>query len=507
MGDSKSANAAEAAAKENEEIVHHGLRMVRVCLLWFGPICKTTTNHPKLFPNYHKPSNLKRTIIAIILLLALAGLTFVQFRLLVVGAKLEKQRFDQRMVMAQQNIQTGLNEPNVLSDALIARVRRGEVEPTANDFLLDSLQSYLKREMAKEGISPQFSFVLKPDNSDRLLMKSQNFKAEEFTFEEYPIALGDYFISRLYRSFTLHLDVENLFFYLLGDLDYLVIPSVFCLLTILACLFFLLRILRREERLNTIKNDFINNLTHELKTPAFGISLATKLAKESTQKGKHEKTLEYLKVIEAEKDKLVSHAEKVLELASLENGQQHFQKKEADMHVLISEVISGFRPKVEARGGSLFMKLDASDFTLSVDSVHFKNAIQNLLDNALKYSKDKPIIEVGTKNHGKFFELTVSDNGIGISVKDQANIFDKFYRVSSGNLHQVKGFGLGLSYVKQVVEAHGGKVEVKSRVGEGTVFLVRQSCQAGLKTTVELPNWKLFRNFWHLTNLVSLLSA
>lgn len=413
---------------------------------------------------------MKRNIIAIVLLLALAGLTFVQFRLLVVGAQLEKQRFDQKMLAAQKNIRTGLNEPNVLTDAIVARLKSGESVRERPDFLLDSLENYVKFEMEKVGISPDFSFVLTRKFREDVLLSSDNFDPEKFHYREYSVTLGDYFSSRLFEGYILHLDVENLFFYLLGDLDYLVVPSVLCLLTILACLFFLLKILRREERLNTIKNDFINNLTHELKTPAFGISLATKLAKESTAKGRSEKVFEYLAIIEKEKDKLVSHAEKVLELASLENGSQHFRKEKTEVHALISEVISGFRPNVEEKGGSLSAKLEARDSTLFVDSVHFKNALQNLLDNALKYSPKNPTIEVATRNDGKFFELSVRDEGIGIPPEKQGQIFDKFYRVTSGNVHKIKGFGLGLSYVKQVVEAHGGKVEVRSRVGEGTTF-------------------------------------
>lgn len=416
---------------------------------------------------------MKRNLIAIILLVSLAGLTFVQFRLLVIGARLEKQRFDQRAVVAQQNIQAGLDGPNVLSDALVARLRAGAPSAGQADFLRDSLHFFLENEMEKAGISPDFSFALTRRFREDVLFSSQNFDPGKFRFSEYSVELGGYLSSRLGEGIVLHLDIENLFLYLLGDLDYLVVPSALCLVAILACLFFLLKILLREERLNTIKNDFINNLTHELKTPAFGISLATKLAKESTQKGNSKKTLEYLKVIESEKDKLVAHTEKVLELASLENGRQHFQKETTDVHALISELVSGFRPKVEARGGGLLVKLEATEHTLSVDPVHFKNVLQNLLDNALKYSPGSPEIGVVTRNDGKFFEIKISDRGIGISENDQAHIFDKFYRAHSGNIHNVKGFGLGLSYVKQVVEAHGGKVEVRSKVGEGTVFLVR----------------------------------
>ena len=415
---------------------------------------------------------MKRNIIAIVLLCALIGLTFVQFRLLVIGAKLEKRRFDQKVMVAQREIKAGLNEPNPVSDALIDHLKLGATPPEGLGFLRDSLHSFLENELKAAGISPVFSFAITRHFREDVLFSSQNFDPDKFRFREYSIQMGDYFSSRLGEGILLHLDVENLFFYLLGDLDYLLIPSVLCLLAILTCLFFLLKILRREERLNTIKNDFINNLTHELKTPAFGISLATKLARQSTEKGEAEKALEYLKIIEAEKDKLVSHTEKVLELASLENGRQHFRMEKIDIHTLISEVVSGFRPKVKAAGGSLSAKMEAGSSVFSIDPVHFKNALHNLLDNALKYSPEKPEIEVETRSEGAFFYLKISDNGIGISAKDQTHVFDKFYRATSGNLHRVKGFGLGLSYVKQVVEAHGGKVDVRSREGEGTTFRV-----------------------------------
>ena len=426
-------------------------------------------------------SSMKRKLIATIILIALAGLTFVQFRLLVIGAKLEKQRFDQQVLAARQNIQQELNVPNVLSDALIARLKQSPPGGKSPDFLLDSLHHFLGGEMKKQGISPNFSFAITRHFREDVLISSPNFDPEKFRFREYSVELGEYFSSRLSESFVLHIDVENLFFYLLGELDYLVIPSVLCLLAILACLVFLLHVLRKEERLNAIKNDFINNLTHELKTPAFGISLATKLARDNITKGKVEKALEYLKIIEDEKDKLVSHTEKVLELASLENGRQHFRKEKTDMHELVLEVVSGFRPKVEARGGRLSAKLEAARPVLLVDRGHFKNVLQNLLDNAMKYSPGVPQIEVATRNIGGQFELTVKDEGMGISPADQSRVFDKFYRVPSGDLHPVKGFGLGLNYVKQVVEAHGGKVEVESRLGEGTVFSVRQSGSSAVR--------------------------
>lgn len=415
---------------------------------------------------------MKRNLLALTVFVALAGLTYVQFQLLVVGAKLEKQGFDQRLAIAQHTIREGLNRPEVLSDALIARLKRQDTTPPQPDYLLDSLQHFLESEMAKAGISPRFAFAITPRYSEDVLLASPNFRADDFTFGKYSILLDDYFLGQLFTERVLHLDIENLFGYLLGELDYLVLPSALCLLAIIVCLGLLLNILRKEERLNVVKNDFINNLTHELKTPAFGISLATKLARDSLGKDKPEKTLEYLQIIEKEKDKLVAHAEKVLELASLESGQQHFQKEKTDLHELIIAVAENFRPQVEAKGGKLTVNLEATSHELLVDRSHFNNVLQNLLDNALKYSPEAPFIEVVTRSVGSHFELSVRDEGMGISPSDQRRIFDKFFRATTGNLHEVKGFGLGLSYVWQVVRAHDGKVVVESRVGAGSVLRI-----------------------------------
>ena len=259
----------------------------------------------------------------------------------------------------------------------------------------------------------------------------------------------------------------------MAELDYLIIPSIFCLLVLLICFWLLVNILQKEQKLNAVKNDFINNLTHELKTPSFSISLSSKLARDNLRKGQYNKVAEFLQIIENENDKLKLHADKVLELASLENPRRQLQKEKSDLHILITEVAGGYLQKIKDRDGEIRIELKANDFILNIDKTHFKNALGNLIDNALKYGGEKPFIDIVSMTEKKVLLIKIKDNGPGVPIADQKYIFDKFYRIpSAGNSH-VKGFGLGLNYVKQVVEAHGGKVSVESKIGEGSVFIIR----------------------------------
>jgi two-component system, OmpR family, phosphate regulon sensor histidine kinase PhoR len=415
---------------------------------------------------------MNRHLIAAVVLLALACLTFIQYRLLVTGVKLEKQRFDQQAGAAVNTVADTINKPGIIGEALVARLKMTDMPRRSRDFLADTLDAMLSRELQRRGITARFTSVVTDKYDAQIVLASQHFKRENFTFGRYAVPLGHYIIGECHCEMVLHLDINNLFTYLLGELDYLVVPSVFCLLTILAGLLLLINTLRKEQKLNAVKNDFINNLTHELNTPAFSISISSKLAKENLEKGDTGKAAHFLQLIENENEKLKKHIEKVLELASLESDRYELKKEESDVHALMAEVIAGFGPQVESREGRLKMFLEAEKSVLAVDATHFKNVLQNLLDNALKYSPGKPEIEVKSADSGNQFLLSVADRGMGIAPEHRRQVFQKFYRVTDGNSHNVKGFGLGLSYVQQVVKAHGGKVELESEPGEGTTVTV-----------------------------------
>lgn len=416
---------------------------------------------------------MNRNLLAITVLVALSVLTFVQFRLLVIGAKLEKQRFDQQLLVAQRNIRQALDQPNTVSEALVEHLKVNDRTSLKNPVLSDSLAQFIQQEIARVGASPRFSFAIASRyNTKELSFVSNEFKADLFTFNEYVVPLGNYFSSRIFSEKTLHIDVENLFTYLLTELDYLVIPSVLCLLALLISLWLLINILQKEQQLNKVKNDFINNLTHELKTPAFSISLSGKLAKDHLQKGNYDKVAEFLGIIEKENNKLKSHTEKVLELASLENPKHQLQKEVTDLHDLLNALVNDFNSRLKEVDGQIATALQADQYTLAVDQSHFKNVVYNLLDNATKYGGQPPIIRLNTQSKEGIFTLQIADRGPGINATHQKYIFDKFYRIPRANTNTIKGFGLGLNYVKQVIQSHGGNIRVESRPDEGATFII-----------------------------------
>ena len=232
-------------------------------------------------------------------------------------------------------------------------------------------------------------------------------------------------------------------------------------------------IIFKQNRLNRMKNDFINNMTHEFKTPISSISLAAQMLEDESI-GKTPNMLHYIsKVINDETKRLSLQVEKVLQMALFERDKSILKLTEMHINDLISDVAKTFALKVTNKGGKVTTHLQATQDVAMVDEVHFTNILYNLMDNALKYC-DKPLLLNLTTENDKDGKLLISieDNGIGISKTDQKRIFEKFYRVSTGNLHNVKGFGMGLAYVKKMIEEHKGTIRVESELGIGTKFII-----------------------------------
>lgn len=230
--------------------------------------------------------------------------------------------------------------------------------------------------------------------------------------------------------------------------------------------------INRQKKLSQLKNDFINNLTHEFKTPIFSISLASGLLKKSEKVRESEKLLKYAELIDNEGQRLKSQVDKILQMALIDSGNFKLEKKQLDLHELISKVAKNFELVVNERDGLLKLDLHANRHVIVADETHLNNIIYNLLDNAVKYTDEKPEITVSTSDSDKGIELRISDNGIGMGEDVQKFVFDKFYRAESGNLHNVKGFGLGLSYVKSVIDAHKGRISLDSKRNKGSEFSI-----------------------------------
>ncbi len=233
---------------------------------------------------------------------------------------------------------------------------------------------------------------------------------------------------------------------------------------------FAINIIVKQKRLSEIKTDFINNMTHELKTPISTIALSSDMLMRGDFTNDPEKLKRYASIIYKENKRLENQVERVLNVAKMDKDTLHLKKELFDMHDLIEEVRDNFEFNQADHGGEISLDSQAVDFSIQADPVHISNVVFNLLDNAIKYCEVNPAISIKTKNEKNGFVLEITDNGIGIKREDIKLIFDKFYRVPTGNLHNVKGFGLGLYYVKIIIEQHGGNIQVKSSVGKGTTF-------------------------------------
>jgi two-component system phosphate regulon sensor histidine kinase PhoR len=211
-------------------------------------------------------------------------------------------------------------------------------------------------------------------------------------------------------------------------------------------------------------------MTHEFKTPISTISLATQLIQEEPQAAKSESILRYLGIIKDENIRLGQQVERVLQTAQMEREEIVLKKKLVDVHALIQQVSDMNAPLLQTHQGSLILHLDAEQSQVMVDEVHLSNVLNNLLDNAIKYSPEAPLVDIQTRSNSQGLYIQVRDQGMGIQKEALSAVFEPFYRVPTGNVHNVKGFGLGLSYVKKIVEAHGGSVQVSSKLGVGSTF-------------------------------------
>ena len=251
-----------------------------------------------------------------------------------------------------------------------------------------------------------------------------------------------------------------------------IIPTIILTGLLIAIFAYAIMIILRQKKLSNIKNDFINNMTHELKTPISTISLASQMLQDGTISNTPS-TIEHIsKVINQESKRLSFQVEKVLQMAVFNEGRLKLKLREFDINKMIETVASNFELRVKSKNGTLVSEIHAENAIVKGDEVHITNVIFNLLDNAMKYSRENPEIKIVTENRKDHIMVSVQDNGIGIAKEHHTQIFDRFYRVPTGNVHDVKGFGLGLSYVKKIVDLHNGEIKVESTLNKGTKFKI-----------------------------------
>jgi two-component system phosphate regulon sensor histidine kinase PhoR len=243
-------------------------------------------------------------------------------------------------------------------------------------------------------------------------------------------------------------------------------------LILLAAFYVTVSALLRQKKLSEIKNDFINNMTHEFKTPLATISLAVDALRTEKVSNDKEKMQYFTGIIKEENKRMNKQVETILQAALMDRQEINLNKKPVHVHAVIEQVLENFDLQLQHKNGYADLHLNAKNDLIMADEVHFTNLINNLVDNAVKYSKDNLVLKLYTSSNARGIVIRIEDNGIGMSKESVKRIFEKFYRVHTGNLHNVKGFGLGLSYVKTIVDAHQGKIKVDSTLGKGTAFTI-----------------------------------
>lgn len=260
--------------------------------------------------------------------------------------------------------------------------------------------------------------------------------------------------------------------FIVAEMGGMFITSVILIIVVLFLFWRTVLSLMKEKEISEHTTDFLNNMTHEFKTPLTNIALAGKMMIRNSEVNHDEKIRHYSEIILHENEKLRLQVEQVLSMTALERGEIPLNKTEVDFHELIKDSLKCISVQIENKHGDVQQELKADNFIVSGDKAHLTNAFSNLIDNAIKYSKDKPELKISTANRDGKLIVAVADRGIGIERKYLDKVFEKYFRIPTGDLHNVKGFGLGLAYIKKIVELHGGNITLQSEKGRGTTFTI-----------------------------------
>ncbi len=358
---------------------------------------------------------------------------------------------------------------NLLEEAVYTMMRTVSDKPLERRIDFGKLGGDLKSELLDNGIDIPFHFTVSTGYGREVYRCSDyEEEGEEYSYtrelfpEDPPAKMG---------LLKIHFPTMNS--YIFSSVQFM-IPSLIFTVVLLITFIFTIAVIFRQKKLTEIKNDFINNMTHEFKTPISTISLAAQMLKDPSV-GKSPQMFQHISgVINDETKRLRFQVEKVLQMSMFERQKVTMKMKELNANELIAGVINTFNLKVEKHNGKITSDLDAKDPMIFVDEMHFTNVIFNLMDNAVKYKHPEKELQLNIRTWNEVSKLYISiqDNGIGIKKEDLKKIFEKFYRVHTGNLHDVKGFGLGLAYVKKVVQDLKGSIRAESEVGVGTRFII-----------------------------------
>lgn len=330
------------------------------------------------------------------------------------------------------------------------------------------IDNILREELKRRNINIDFKFGVY-SNGLATPVKSGYYTIDPIKSYNYPLFIDENGNS----EFTLYVDFPEKSSHILSGISYILLISLFFILIIIVAFSSSLYQLVKQKKISEIKTDFINNMTHEFKTPIATINLALDSIKNPKIIQDEEKVLRYIKMIRDENKRMHGQVENVLRISKLEKNQLEISKDAADIHDIIEDAISHVNLLVLDKNGSITTHLNAIQSEVLANQFHMTNVFVNMLENALKYSTDAPKIDVFTESTNKNLIIKIKDEGIGMSKQAQRYVFDKFYREQKGNIHDVKGHGLGLAYVKEIIDNHHGTVFVESEKGKGSTFTVK----------------------------------
>ena len=407
--------------------------------------------------------------------------------------KVEEKQFEDKVNKATGLVCTELSEykGNMLSQGSAAFPWKQDqfslevLRPTtvASRFTADQIKEKIRKAFILNDLqSIRFEFALASTNPmgevTYLERQSGNFgKFYEDSSKNYPVicpieSMSGSIGENLSPREILWVIVPNSSGVVLKELKWRILIAGIFTLVIFAAFYLTVNTMLRQKKLSEIKNDFINNMTHEFKTPLATISLAVDALKNDKVMGDKEKMVYFSSIIKEENQRMNRQVETILKAALLDRQEVNLMLKPTHVHEVIKDIADNFILQLNDKNGKVEMDLDATNDLIDADEVHFPNLINNLVDNSVKYSKENvpPEIKISTQANGKNMTIRFEDNGIGMTKETVKRIFEKFYRAHTGNVHNVKGFGLGLSYVKTMIDAHGGHIKVDSTPGKGSIF-------------------------------------
>jgi two-component system phosphate regulon sensor histidine kinase PhoR len=420
---------------------------------------------------------LSRNGIVLLILLtagALLGLLVLQWSWMRAGISLNRELYHNRVSLLRYDIEKEMGRHREMLRTAVASVKgRKEIFTGGADFpgLESTVREVVDSIFLRNGLGDHYRLYGQVTDAFCLFhgVKPNPYPSQRMEQADHQVCLCNYTYRGSTIDFIIEFDETPMLF---RQFSGLLLPFVLLILLLVGVFAFTIWTIYRQKKLSELKSDFINNLTHEFKTPIFTIGLTSNLLGRSDILNGQPKLREYIDLIRHENLRLKNQVDKVLQMAVIDSGNLALEREVIDLHQLLRKIGDSFRMPVEEKGGCFKLDLQASPADLFADPTHLSNALYNLVDNAYKYTPEKPRIWIGTRKKEKAILIRIADNGIGMSPAVQRQIFERFYRAQRGNRHDVKGFGLGLSYVKSIIEAHDGHIEVESQPGKGTSFTI-----------------------------------